>query len=119
VTVVQLDSGIGMSSPADDLLHLSPIVPPPQLDVIVHPVGGQSLVLETFGVVAVAFTFYHAGALGVEVSAWPMHHVLADDLVEFWLLVLVWDFCTDQGVEVGRGDGLVVGMEDDEEMGVR
>jgi hypothetical protein len=47
-----------------------------------------------------------------------MHHVLADDLVEFWLFDLVWDFCTDQGVEVGRGDGLVVGMEDDEEMGV-
>ncbi len=118
VTIVQLDSLVGMSSPADDFLHLSPIVPPPQLDVIVHPIRGQSLVLERLGVVAATFPVYHAGAVGVLLSAGSMHHVMADDVVELWLLVLVGDFGTDQGVEVGCGDGLVVGMEDDEEMGV-
>jgi len=118
VTIVQPDSLVGLPSPANGLLHSSSVVPPPQLDVVVHPVRGQSFVLKTLWVVTAAVTLNHAGAFWIVLSARTMHHVAADDVVELWFLDGVGDFGTDQGVKVGCGDGLIVGMKDDEEMSV-
>ena len=74
--------------------------------------------MKVLGVVAAALIVDHAGAVGVGVSTGPMHHVVADHLVELWLFDPVGDLGRDQGVEVGRGGGLVRGLEDDEDVGV-
>ena len=74
---------------------------------------------EGSGIAFGAFAILHTLSTGFDSSARPMHHTLRDDAVEVRLLVAIRNFSADDGINVLDGLRLVLGMQDDQDVGMR
>ena len=61
------------------------------------------LITIVFGKLFAAMTVFHAGALRVELTAWPMHVAGCDSFVQLWEQLWVWNLSTNNAVVIVGG----------------
>jgi len=56
---------------------------------------------------ALALILLHAQILGVQSTAWSVHHMFDHQGVEFWILLLVWELSGNDSVVLLWNDELI------------
>lgn len=116
VAVVGDDMPVVIYKPSWCLL-VSPTIVASAIDRI-RVITNQGLLLVVSRIALGAQSILYAGSIGVSSTTGTMEHAVGDNSIELRLKLWVWEFSTDEVVDVVHTDNLVLRSKEDEEVHV-
>src|SRR5882757_1185787 len=95
----------------------SPIVRPCILWIAIFNKGG--LFTKLFGIAFTTLSINHARGIKMSWTTWTMHHTGGNSLVKEGINFRIRDLSRDDGVNGNRIIGFIIGVKEDEDMGMR